>query len=181
MRVFHALSLLNPVFRPRHGLLCISLCFFLSGCGITLQMPGLFTASQPTEMAKDAAPPPSNGIITPEKISDDNIITGSIKQTVILGKPAYLTASDWELVKLASNAAVIEVKDEASKEWLNPETGTFGSISLISAAQLSGGKICRSFLASAVVEKQDNWFEGKLCRKPEGGWAMSDIKQWKKG
>lgn len=180
MRVSYAPSLLNPVLKPRHQVLCLALSFFLSGCGITLQMPGLFTAKPPTEMAKEAAPPPSDGIITPEKISVDNLTTGSIKHPPILGKPSYLTVSDWELVKRASNAAVIETKDEASKEWLNTETGTHGSVSLISSAQISSGKICRSFLASAVVEKQDNWFEGKICRSSEGGWTISDIKQWKK-
>jgi hypothetical protein len=160
----------------RHGVFCIA----LTGCGITMQMPGLFT-SKPTEMTKDAQEPPADGIITPEKIGTiDQTATGSIKPALIPEKPSYLTSNDWDLVKSALHAAILEKKDEASKEWENTETRTRGSVSLINSQKIEGHSICKNFLASAVVEKQDYWFEGKYCRKQESAWVISGVKQWKK-
>jgi len=60
----------------------------------------------------------------------------------------------------------------ASKEWVNPDSGTAYSVTPTHTYE-SQGAPCREFTMDAEVGGQAEQVYGTACRQPDGSWKMS--------
>jgi surface antigen len=103
--------------------------------------------------------------------SDVRDVTASL-QLVSTRSESGMTSIDWSLATIALREALAKSEDGMSVPWLNPNTGTRGTVTPIASAYVQAGSACRNFLASRVGDGQEGWFEGTACRGHAGQWDV---------
>jgi surface antigen len=105
------------------------------------------------------------------KATDKSEVTASL-QLVSARTENSMTSTDWSLATIALREALAKNEDGMSIPWLNPNTGTRGTVTPIASAYVRAGSACRNFLASRVGDGQEGWFEGTACRGHAGQWDV---------
>jgi surface antigen len=103
--------------------------------------------------------------------NDARDVTASL-QLVSTRSESSMTSTDWSLATIALREALAKGEDGMSVPWLNPHTGTRGTVTPIASAYVQAGSACRNFLASRVGDGQEGWFEGTACRGHAGQWDV---------
>ena len=103
--------------------------------------------------------------------SDPRDVTASL-QLVSTRSENSMTSTDWSLATIALREALANSEDGMSVPWLNPNTGTRGTVTPIASAYVQRGSACRNFLTSRVGDGQEGWFEGTACRGHAGQWDV---------
>jgi surface antigen len=88
---------------------------------------------------------------------------------------AGIDPSDWQM--LLQTVGELETRKLTSEQsiiaWVNPETGSKGEITDISAHQSVMDEECRSFKSSMHRITGVENVAGEMCRNPKGGWEMT--------
>jgi surface antigen len=59
-------------------------------------------------------------------------------------------------------------------QWSNPESGNHGEIRPIREGRSNGGRYCREYHNSVVINGQSQQAYGVACRQPDGSWQVID-------
>lgn len=81
-------------------------------------------------------------------------------------------ASDWEAIR-----RTIASSSEASTQrldWLNPDTGSNGTIAVLPAIA-KGGALCRSFATTISDARGVRRYGGDACLRTDGRWQLTAI------
>jgi surface antigen len=100
----------------------------------------------------------------------DSLYTGSIKASVTDG----VDPSDWETMRQVV-AGIAPADADLTRPWTNPQTGSYGSITVGAAEQRSGGA-CRSFSTTVSDLRGVRRYRGEACQPVGGRWQLSDIR-----
>ncbi|MET0606803.1 MAG: RT0821/Lpp0805 family surface protein [Beijerinckiaceae bacterium] len=113
--------------------------------------------------------------------NDDDISTGSVtvRTPGALLSPDFST-EDWRRAAAALAIALDPQGDGASAGWSNPDSGLKGSISPVGSPFVKNDEVCRSFVATTVTTRGQDWVQGSACRPSGGEWAVRSAKPWKK-
>jgi surface antigen len=137
------------------ALVCL-LGLVAGGCAMSMELGSLFGKDDDAK--------------TTDK-SDARDVTASL-QLVSTRSESSMTSTDWSLATIALREALAKNEDGMSVPWLNPNTGTRGTVTPIASAYVQAGSACRNFLASRVGDGQEGWFEGTACRGHAGQWDV---------
>jgi surface antigen len=119
---------------------------------------------------------------------DDDITTGSIRQTAVRSQPLpqaqanSTVPGDRELAatRTAVSEALAKGGRDTSVPWEDPATGARGTVTPLSNASSQGGATCRDFLASYVRDGSEAWLQGEACRGPNGRWEVRQMRPWRR-
>jgi surface antigen len=125
------------------------------GCSMSMELGSVFGKDDDTK--------------APDK-SDARDVTASLQ--LVSTRSESMTSTDWSLATIALREALAKGDDGMSVPWLNPNTGTRGTVTPIASAYVRAGSACRNFLASRVGDGQEGWFEGTACRGHAGQWDV---------
>jgi surface antigen len=56
--------------------------------------------------------------------------------------------------------------------WRNPDSGNSGSITPTRTSQAEGGKYCREYRQTVVIDGKEEQAYGTACRQPDGSWVI---------
>lgn len=113
-------------------------------------------------------------------VGDDVKTTGSLSQTGVSPLSAELTAEDWRRARSALDVALDPFGNGSSASWDNPETGAKGAFLPLGQPYVKDGDVCRAFLADLSLQVGPQAMQGTACRPSGGGWAITDVKPWRK-
>lgn len=81
-----------------------------------------------------------------------------------------------EMDQQEANEKVQETMDTAdvgqTTTWSNPDTGNSGTYTPTSARGDSGGKECRDFESTVVIDGRQEQASGRACRQDDGAWKI---------
>ncbi|MCB1486641.1 MAG: hypothetical protein KDJ88_04175 [Bauldia sp.] len=100
----------------------------------------------------------------------DSLYTGSIQTSVTDG----VAPSDWETMRRAV-AGIAPGDTDLTRPWSNPETGSYGSVTVATSEQRAGG-ICRPFSTTVSDLRGVRRYRGEACQPVGGAWQLSDIR-----
>lgn len=98
--------------------------------------------------------------------------TGSIKPTLVSASVVdSVDASDWEAIRrtvaAASDSAAVD-----TLAWRNPDTGSAGTVSALSAAEQRSGHDCRTLVTTINDQRGVRRYRGEACRTGDGRWQL---------
>ena len=128
----------------------------VGGCAMSMELGSLFGRDDDTKTSAK---------------SDARDVTASL-QLVSTRSESSMTSVDWSLATIALREALAKSEDGMSVPWLNPNSGTRGTVTPIASAYVQAGSACRNFLASRIGDGQEGWFEGTACRGHAGQWDV---------
>ncbi len=107
-----------------------------------------------------------------ELASTDPMTTGSIKPTLVSANVVDgVDASDWEAIR--REVADVPVDSAVDRlAWRNPDTGSAGTISGLSAARAQSGLACRTFATTVNDQRGVRRYRGETCRRSNGRWQL---------
>jgi surface antigen len=132
------------------------LCFTVGGCAMSMELGSLFGKDDDAKTVGK---------------TDARDVTASL-QLVSTRSESGMTSTDWSLATIALREALAKNEDSMSVPWLNPNSGSRGTVTPIASAYVQAGSACRNFLASRVGDGQEGWFEGTACRGHAGQWDV---------
>ena len=131
------------------------------------QAPPFFRAALLAAIALSAGGCAQVGLPTQ---ATDPIATGSIQVSVTDG----VDPSDWEAMR--RTVAGIAPKDaDLTRPWSNPQTGSYGSITVATAEQRNGGT-CRPFSTTVSDLRGVRRYSGEACQPAGGTWRLTGIR-----
>jgi surface antigen len=106
---------------------------------------------------------------------DHDDITGSLG-----GQPGgpLPTENDVAFARNAASDVLTRGDKDSSQPWQNPKTGAHGSVTPLTGAYASQGRVCRDFLASYVNGRTESWLQGAACQSGHGRWDIHTLKPW---
>lgn len=84
---------------------------------------------------------------------------------------ASLDKNDMNYYNNSSQYALENLTTGNTKEWRNPDTGHYGSITPTSTYHAEG-QYCRNYHQKIVIEGRTEQAYGKACRQPDGSWKI---------
>ncbi len=107
-----------------------------------------------------------------ETASVDTMTTGSVKPTLVSASVVDgVDASDWEAIRRA--VATVPADTETDRlAWHNPDTGSAGTVSHLSAAHVRSGLPCRTFATTINDQRGARRYRGEACRRSDGRWQL---------
>ena len=103
-------------------------------------------------------------------------VTGSIKSKK--PSPALVTdrvdPSDWRMVKDALAQMPEPGVPGAEMAWQNPQTGSDGTITALTALAKGGGPTCRAFATTVNDTRGIRRYRGQAC-KIDGDWQLTQV------
>jgi surface antigen len=97
--------------------------------------------------------------------------TGSIKPTLVSAKIVdSVDASDWEAIRRTVASASDTAVDTLA--WRNPDTGSAGTVSALSAAEQRSGHDCRTLITTINDQHGVRRYRGQTCRMGDGRWQL---------
>ena len=98
--------------------------------------------------------------------------TGTIKPTLVSAQVVDgVDASDWEAIR-RTVAAIPADTGIDSLAWRNPDTGSAGTISSLSAAHALRGVECRTFATTINDQRGVRRYRGEACQRANGRWQL---------
>jgi hypothetical protein len=82
--------------------------------------------------------------------------------------------SDWKMVKNALAQLPEPGVSGTEMAWQNPQTGSDGTITALSAMAKGGGPICRAFSTTVNDPRGIRRYRGQAC-KIEGDWQLTQV------
>ncbi len=82
--------------------------------------------------------------------------------------------SDWKMVKNALAQLPEPGVSGTEMAWQNPQTGSDGTITALSAMAKGGGPICRAFATTVNDPRGIRRYRGQAC-KIEGDWQLTQV------
>ena len=110
---------------------------------------------------------------------NDSDVTGSLGSAQ--ASATAPTEADLAFARNAASDVLTKGDKDSSQPWENPETGARGSVTPLSQAYSSDGRLCRDFLASYVNGHSESWLQGAGCQSGQGRWEIHTLKPWKQG
>lgn len=83
-----------------------------------------------------------------------------------------LDPSDKAMLSSATRRAMATADDGQLVSWVNPLTGSAGSITPMRSYYLDRGTVCRDYQASMAVAEKIGHLRGRACRKVNGSWQI---------
>ena len=84
----------------------------------------------------------------------------------------HVDPSDWEMVR--STIASAPKGAVSGFDWLNPETGSTGTI-IAAAAAAKGDRLCRSFATTVNDLRGIRRYRGEACAPDGGRWQLRSV------
>lgn len=104
--------------------------------------------------------------------SNASLTTGSIRPTLVSASLVDgVDASDWEAIRRAVAATAADASVD-TLSWRNPDTGSAGTISALSATHAKGSLKCRSFATTISDQRGVRRYRGETCRRSDGRWQL---------
>jgi hypothetical protein len=110
--------------------------------------------------------------------TDAGEITGSVASAGSAakpGKPVRLADEDWIVAQQAIRDAV-DRRAKDSVPWINPETGTMGTVALKSDAPAARG--CAGFDLTVLKGESAERLKGQACRGPHGDLKVDGLQAY---
>ncbi len=102
----------------------------------------------------------------------DTTTTGSVRPTLVSARVVDgVDASDWEAIR-RTVAAVPAGSTVDSLAWRNPDTGSAGTVSSLSAAHKRGALQCRTFATTINDQRGVRRYRGETCQRSDGRWQL---------
>jgi hypothetical protein len=108
--------------------------------------------------------------------ADAGDVTGGIGRpsgAALSGKPARLADADWAVAQQAIRDA-IDRRSPDAMPWINPETGTMGTVAFRSDSSLP--RDCAGFDLAVLKGETAERFKGQACRSPKGGMRVEGLR-----
>ncbi len=103
---------------------------------------------------------------------DTSLTTGSIKPTLVsASRVSGVDASDWEAIRRSIAATPADLASDRLP-WRNPDTGSAGTISALSAAHARGSLACRTFATTVNDQRGIRRYRGDACQRSNGRWQL---------
>lgn len=102
--------------------------------------------------------------------SDASLITGSVS------KPAEITgieSTDTEVIKSTVAKATLRKSDSVALAWVNPDTGSSGTITTIDRFLGNHGQKCRGFKTTVSTFMGVAFYNGEACQISPTEWVLS--------
>ena len=102
--------------------------------------------------------------------SDASLITGSVS------KPAKLTgieSTDTEVIKSTVAKATLKSSTSVALAWVNPDTGSSGTITAIDRFFGKHGQKCRGFKTTVSTFMGVAFYNGETCQISPTEWVLS--------
>lgn len=107
-----------------------------------------------------------------EMASKDAMTTGSVKPTLVSASVVDgVDASDWEAIR-RSVAATPANTGVDRLAWRNPDTGSAGTISGLTAEHMRGSQQCRTFATTVNDQRGIRRYRGEACQRSDGRWQL---------
>lgn len=112
--------------------------------------------------------------------ADAELVTGSIAPKAASPLSPRLDQEDWRRARAALATALDPQGNGGVVRWENGESGRKGSFAPVGNAYLVKDEICRSFVASLMLDEPEQWLQGSACRVSPTEWTIKDAKSWKR-
>jgi len=107
-----------------------------------------------------------------EMTASNTAATGSVRPTLVSAKTVDgVDASDWEAIRRTVAAIPADTAID-SVAWRNPDTGSAGTISSLSAAHALRGVECRTFATTVNDQRGVRRYRGETCQRSDGRWQL---------
>jgi surface antigen len=83
--------------------------------------------------------------------------------------------SDWKMVKNALARMPEPGVPGAEMAWQNPQTGSDGVITALTAMAKGGGPVCRAFATTVNDMKGIRRYRGQACKTEDGDWQLTQV------
>ncbi len=111
-----------------------------------------------------------SGPKTTELASDATLITGSVTKPV---KVAGIESTDAEVIKATVADARIRSSSSLALAWINPNTGSSGTITTIDNFLGKHGQKCRGFKTTVSTFMGIAFYNGETCQISPTEWVLS--------
>lgn len=102
--------------------------------------------------------------------SGASIVTGSVSKPA---KIAGIESTDTEVIKSAVARAELVSSDTIALAWVNPDTGSSGTITTINKFLGSYGQKCRGFKTTVSTFMGVAFYNGEACQVSPSEWVLS--------
>ena len=90
-------------------------------------------------------------------------------------KPAQLAEADWAVAQQAIRDA-LDRRSPDTVPWINPETGTMGTVAFRSDASLP--RDCAGFDLTVLKGESAERLKGQACKSPKGGLRVEGLRAY---
>lgn len=82
----------------------------------------------------------------------------------------YMPPDDKKKMSDATYQTLASAKTGDTKQWGDPKSGSYGTVTATREFIAKNGRTCREFVSTVTVGDKAQSFEGGACRLPDGAW-----------
>ncbi len=105
---------------------------------------------------------------------DSSMATGSIEQADSK-EQRTVAPSDWEAVRRSIARATSDDSFDGVMAWVNPDTGSTGTLKVLDAATATNQSDCRDFETTVNDVRGIRHYRGEACRTANDRWELFDV------
>lgn len=83
-----------------------------------------------------------------------------------------LDANDRRMMQESAQYALENNRTDEPREWRNPDSGHYGSITPKQTYQTAEGRYCREYQQTVIIGGREEQAYGRACRQPDGSWKI---------
>jgi len=83
-----------------------------------------------------------------------------------------LDANDRRLMEESAQYALENNRTDQPREWRNPDSGHYGTITPKQTYQTAEGRYCREYQQTVIIGGEEQQAYGRACRQPDGSWKI---------
>ena len=83
-----------------------------------------------------------------------------------------LDANDRRMMQESAQYALENNRTDQPREWRNPDSGHYGTVTPKRTYQTAEGRYCREYQQTVIIGGREEQAYGRACRQPDGSWKM---------
>ena len=83
-----------------------------------------------------------------------------------------LDANDRRMMEESAQYALERNRTDQPREWRNPDSGHYGSVTPKQTYREADGRYCREYQQTVIIGGREEEAYGRACRQPDGSWKI---------